>query len=203
MKYLVLIAVIIGFIGIIYWLTVDKEHPSITNVSIKPDELLEYASEDIRKNYYGTSLVHIQKAINMMRLLEKDADSMSIIAIEKAIVDLEIIEKEIAKKNIDEDQIYQAFVNALNSLAFAELRISEEYTKIGKEKEAGYAMGYAIRHLQTARHFAKGEEKNLEEKVYLEIDSLMNSGIKDSEAFISELNRIILEIDTGFLEAYH
>ncbi len=203
MKYLLLTLLFMGLTGVFVWVDNDEKHPTINEIAVKPDELLEYASETIRKNYYGTSVVQIQKAIKAMKLIKRDTDSTSDIVIEKAIFELEIISKEIANDRIDKDQIYETFVNALNALAYAQLRISRKYVKTDELEEAAYAMNHAIHHLETARHFAKGKRKYREEEVYIKIDSLLNTDLNDKELFINELNRIILEIDTGSLKEVH
>jgi len=200
MKFFMLLWGILGIVGALNYIFItsdeDPDHPAFSDLALRTDNLLKYAKEDISKNYYGTSLVHIEKAIEMMEKIETDADQASDVAIENAIRYLELLEKEIVHGNVVDSEVNHAFANALNALAYAHLRISENCLDNQDHNAAVEALKYAIEHIDNAMHYSKGNEKDVEMHVLREIDSLMLLEYIDPDLFKENLHRLLMELDT-------
>ncbi|MDH5608991.1 MAG: hypothetical protein OEY56_05890 [Cyclobacteriaceae bacterium] len=176
-----------------------KEHPTISDYATRPDQFLENAYRDLKKHYFKTVLHDIDKAIESMRLIEMDLDKISEDALELAIKDLENIEMEIEKNIIDQEHINHAFTKAMNSLAYAQLRVSETLVEKGEEEHAKQALQFAIEHLQNATKFSDLYELEIEKHIYNSIDSLIENNILDKEALNATVDALLLEMDTTIL----
>lgn len=195
--YLFFLSILMGMLFIFARidLGVMKKHPTMNELAMEPDHMMFNATHYIREHLQLTSTEYLDRAIKAMRLIENDGDSLSNSAIEKAIVDLEAVQTEIKDKRFDPDHMSHAFVKALNSLALAQLRISEAYELSGNLNNARFAMQYALHHLQNAIHFAKGDEREMETRLFAAIDGLIaNDSITEAE-LISELDYVIAELD--------
>jgi len=177
----------------------DSKHPALNDASLKTDYLLKYAKDDISKKYYETSLYHIEKAIEVMQLMEVDTDLESDEAIERAIKDLRIIEAKVHAHELKDDETNFVFAKALNSVTNAHLRLSEKFSEEGQHEKAIKELKLAINHLQNAMLFSTGKYKDLEYHVFNEIDSLIQLEEDDPEKFLVMVKEVILEIDTALL----
>lgn len=202
MKYFLFMIAILGSVSLIAFMIIgghDDEHPALNDSTLKTDYLLKYAKEDLSKHYYETSLYHIEKAIEVMQLMERDVDSESDRAIETAIKDLRQIEKKILSNQLSYEEVNFVFAKALNSVAYAHLRLSEEFSEEGKHEEAANALKLSINHLENSMLFSTGKYKNLEYNVFLEIDSLIKLEETNPEKFMTMVKDVILEVDTALL----
>ena len=119
--YFLFAIVVIGSMVIYFKIERDKkmENPNLTDLATEPDFLMNTADRTLQDHKSQTAIKFLEDAIRMMKLLEKDGDSISISAIEVAIHDLEVVEEHIKAEDINEDLMYEAFADAMNSLAFA------------------------------------------------------------------------------------
>ncbi len=177
-----------------------RENPSTTNFALKPDTFLENANRDLKRHYFKTSHRNIQKAIAAMRMIQKDFDEVSIAAIEVAIADLELLEEQLAKDMIDPKLMSEVFMYALNSLAYAQMRVSEELCEKGDRKAAKYALKYALEHLHNASRFSDNFELEIEREVYRTIDSLIKNDLIETEILRASVNPLLVEMDTTILK---
>ena len=177
-------------------LEMRKQNPVTTNYAVRPDIFIESANRDIRRHYFKTSLKDIEKAIAAMRLIQRDMDEVSQQAIQTAISDLEILEGQLQEKVVDHDYIAQVFTYCLNSLAYAQMRVSESYCEKGEMKEAKYALKYAMEHLHNATRYSDEMERKIEQQVYITIDSLIDNKVTDQEFLQQSVQALLLEMDT-------
>jgi hypothetical protein len=193
--YLLLLVVII--VSIIIYFKIDREkkkkNPTITELAVEPDLLINTADRYLHDHKKLAAIEFLEDAIDMMKLLEKDGDSVSMAAIEVAIKDLVIVEGHIKADDIDDDLMYEAFADAMNSLAYASLRVSEKLIKEGKTKEANVTLEHAMDHLQNSIRYARGEQKEEELEIVAHLQRIMEEHLQDD---ISEIDQVMAEIDS-------
>ena len=193
--YLLFLVVMVT--AIIVYLKIDrekkKENPQITELAVEPDLLINSADRYLHDHKRLTAIEFLEDAIALMKLLEKDGDSVSLRAIEVAIHDLEAVESHIKAEDIDDDLMYEAFADAMNSLAFASLRVSEELIKQGKTKEADKTLHYAMEHLQNSIKYARGDQKEEEIKIAQHLQVIIEEHLQDD---LSVIDAVMAEIDS-------
>lgn len=193
--YFLFSVVVIGSAVIYFKIQRDKklENPNLTDLATEPDLLMSTADRTLQDHKSKTAIKFLEDAIKMMKLLEEDGDSISTGAIEVAISDLEIVEGHIKAEDINEDLMYEAFADAMNSLAFASLRVSEQFIREGKKEEARITINYAMDHLQNSIRFAKGQQKEDEIRIASHLQRLIDDHL---ESDISQIDRVMAEIDS-------
>lgn len=183
--------------AVIVYLKVDrerkKENPQITELALEPDLLINTGDRYLHDHKRLTAIEFLEDAISMMKLLEKDGDEVSRRAIEVAIHDLEVVESHIKADDIDEDFMYEAYADAMNSLAYASLRVSEGYIMQGKREEAEVTMQHALEHLENSIKYAKGDQKEDEIKIIAHLREIMDRHLEND---ISEIDAVMAEIDS-------
>lgn len=193
--YLLFFGVLIA--GVVIFLKVDrekkKENPQITELAMEPDLLINTGDRYLHDHKRLTAIAFLEDAIEMMKLLEKDGDEVSHQAIEVAIRDLEVVEEHIKADDVDEDFMYEAFADAMNSLAYASLRVSEGYIKQGKEEEAEVTMKHAMEHLENSIKYARGEQKEEEIKIASHLQEIMENHLGND---LSQIDAVMAEIDS-------
>lgn len=174
----------------------QEEHPAVNDIAVRPDDMLKNATHYYRD--YGqrmTSIQYINKAIKSMELIEKDMDSTSNSIIEVAIADLKSLVEEFEKKEVDENHMEHAFANALNSLAFAQLRLAESYRDQGLDQDAEAASKYALKHLNAAMYFSEAAEIKAEKHIVDMIEELKKEeNLSDAEVR-QRIHTAIVELD--------
>lgn len=171
----------------------NEEHPQISELAIEPDLLINSADRYLHDHKRLASIEFLEDAIELMKLLEKDGDEVSFKAIEIAIHDLEAVEAHIKADDVDDDLMYEAFADAMNSLAFASLRVSEELIRQGKQEEADKTMHYAMEHLQSSIRYARGDQKKEEIKIAIRLKEIIENHLQDD---LSVIDEVMAEIDS-------
>ncbi len=174
----------------------QEKHPSVNDVAIRPDDMLRNAMHYYRD--YGqhlTAIDFINRAISTMRIIEKDMDSTSNHIIETTITDLQSLIVEFEEEHVDEVHMEHAFANAMNSLAFAQLRVSEKYLAQGLDDDAAAATKYAFKHLLTAMYFSEAAELEAERHVMEMIKGLELDDDMGDPAVRQVLHSAVLELD--------
>ena len=169
------------------------ENPNLTDLAVEPDLLMSTADRNFHDHKDLTAIKYLEDAIGTMKLLEKDGDSISREAIELAIHDLEVVEEHIKAEDINDDLMYEAFADAMNSLAFASLQISEQFIKEGKNGEAKVTIDHAMDHLQNSIHFARGEQKEDEIRIAGHLQRIIENHWEDD---LSQIDLVMAEIDS-------
>lgn len=170
----------------------EKAHPGTTELSLAADLHLNNSRLYIRENSVERSLYHLNSAIHSIELIEEFSDSVSIEELETALWDLKKVRTEIEHGIIDNKHINHAFIIALNTVATAQLRLSEKYLLDGESDDAGYAIKYANEHIHNALKYANDGEIQDELKAYRHIDSLVHTKLDSSRIF--EIEEVISEI---------
>lgn len=193
--YFLFAAIVVGSMVLYFKIQRDAkmENPNLTDLATEPDLLMNTADRTLQDHKSQTAIGFLDDAIKMMKLLEKDGDSISTQAIEVAIYDLEVVEGHIKAEDIDNDLMYEAFADAMNSLAFASLRISEQFIREGKKEEARVTINHAMEHLQNSIRFARGDQKESEIKIASHLQRLIDEHLEND---ISEIDIVMAEIDS-------
>lgn len=193
--YVLFLVVLLTAIVVYLKITREKneEHPQITELAVEPDLLINSADRYLHDHKRLAAIEFLEDAIALMKLLEKDGDDVSLQAIEVAIHDLEAIEAHIKADDVNDDLMYEAFADAMNSLAFASLRVSEELIKEGKEEEADKTLHYAMEHLQNSIKYARGDQKEEEIKIAAHLNRIIDEHLQND---ISVIEEVMAEIDS-------
>ena len=77
-------------------------------------------------------------------------DDKSFEKLENAIQRLEAVHKSILRDSIDNNTLRSTFEFALNSLAYAELEVSEMYSETNQLEKANTALNHAQLHIKDA-----------------------------------------------------
>ncbi|MEO9483740.1 MAG: hypothetical protein ABJG47_09860 [Ekhidna sp.] len=193
--YFLFAAIVIGSLVTYFKIQRDykMENPNLTDLATEPDLLMNTADRTLQDHKSLTAIKFLEDAIKMMKLLEKDGDSVSTGAIEVAIYDLEVVEGHIKAEDINEDLMYEAFADAMNSLAFASLRVSEQFIREGKKEEARVTINHAMDHLQNSIRFARGQQKEDEIKIAGHLQRLIDQHL---DGDLTQIDLIMTEIDS-------
>lgn len=188
---------IVVVVSIFVYFKIDREqkkkNPTITDLALEPDLLMNTADRSLHDHKKLAAIEFLEDAIEMMKLLEKDGDEISMQAIEVAIGDLEVVEEHIKADDIDDNLMYEAFADAMNSLAFASLRVSEKLIQEGKMKEADITLEHAMDHLQNSIRFARGKQKEEELVIVAHLQRIIENHLQND---ISEIDEVMAEIDS-------
>ena len=193
--YFLFVTIVVGGLMLYFKFQRDKkmENPNLTDLAVEPDLLMSTADRNFQDKKEVKTIRFLEDAIATMKILEKDGDSISTEAIEVAIHDLTVVEEHIKSKDIDEDFMYEAFADAMNSMAYASLRISEKFITEGKNEEAKVTIDHAMDHLQNSIRFARGEQKESEIKIAGHLQRLIEN---HWESDISKIDGVMAEIDS-------
>lgn len=199
---LVMVLLLIAGISIIY-LSPGKDsrtiHPMTNDLAVQPDYMLIRAMQHISEHEEKVSIEYMEKAIESMRLLESDAEKESEQIIEAAIGDIILLEEELAAKHSDEARVKHAFLNALNSLALAQLKKSEIYIEQHNYAASKTAMKYATEHLRCAERFSNPNELVVENNFKNSISMIAKDESSSDERLIAQLDELITEMDAVVL----
>ena len=192
---MVFVVVVLGSLMFYFKVQRDRklENPNLSDLATEPDLLVGTADRSFQDDKGDAAIEYLDEAISMMKLLEKDGDSVSVAAIELAIYDLEAVERHIRAEDIYDDLMYEAFADAMNSLAFASLRISEQFIKEGKNEEAKVTIDHAMDHLQNSIRFARGQQKEDEIRIAGHLQRIIENHWEDD---LSQIDFVMAEIDS-------
>ncbi|MEM6642013.1 MAG: hypothetical protein AAF616_03455 [Bacteroidota bacterium] len=193
--YLIFVTVVIGSLMFYFKVKRDKmlENPNLSDLATEPDLLVGTADQSFHDDRSEAAIKYLDEAIRMMKLLEKDGDSVSIGAIELAIYDLEVVEWHIREEDINDDLMYEAFADAMNSLAFASLQVSEQFIREGKNEQAKITIDHAMDHLQNSIRFARGQQKEDEIRIAGHLQRLIENHWEND---LSKIDLVMAEIDS-------
>lgn len=193
--YFLFVVVIVGGLMLYFKFQRDKKmkNPNLTDLAVEPDLLMSTADRNFQDKKEVKTIKFLEDAIATMKILEKDGDSVSTSAIEVAIHDLQVVEDHIKSEDINEDFMYEAFADAMNSMAFASLRVSEKFIKEGRNEEAKVTIDHAMDHLQNSIRFARGEQKENEIRIAGHLQRLIEN---HWESDISQIDIVMAEIDS-------
>ena len=144
-----------------------------------PANMFIYAKEDVNKQYFNTALEHIDNAIVVMRETEALLDEESVAFIESAIADLYKVERTLKTGLVSEEENNYVFAKALNSLAYAYLRLSENAIEEDDQLAALSALAIAVKQLDHSLRFATGDLFRAEGELMTTLADLQEQGELD------------------------
>ena len=148
--------------------------------AVAPLEHLSNARHAINDRNVNKSIEEIDHAITAMRIIKKFADTTAAAHVSDAINDLKLVENEIENDSVVIADLNNAFFNALNSIALANLTISEANLAHGSKYKAMNLVNASFRELISSMKFANTEEqKKQEEKVIADVRDFLQQ-LKDA-----------------------
>lgn len=170
------------FLFVIFSLVVMKifdtfHHEELTiERAMEPVKHLSDARHSIVNNDFNRAVRELDEAIMEMRIIEKYADSSSVAHIETAILDLKVVELEIKSDSLQLEDLNKAFFNALNSIAFACMTISENNLDQGEKYKAMRFMNATFAEMIASLKFVKSHEvREKEEKVIEHVREILDN----------------------------
>jgi hypothetical protein len=193
---------LIASFGILYLVfhISQPDSPTLNDQAMTPDLHLKNVEKYAKEHEYERSKMHLEKAIETMRIIESDVDVHSGKIIEKTIKELEAIQPLLKDNAYDTRPINDAIAQALTALSYAELRVSESYAETNKLNKANIALDYGLLHLKHALNFSGGYIRSRELHIYHEMDSLFKSHDSNSMEVTLMLDHLVKELDTLLLE---
>lgn len=178
-----------------------SKHPTLGKEAQQPDIHIKNVSHYLKSEEMERSVFHLQKAIESIKKIETDADIKSAEGLERAIKELEKVNDEFWNDTVNLDHMYQAFEYTLNNLAHAELEVSEMYAETHHEDRSKLALKYAQMHVRNALLFQKAiyepssSHAEIEQHVFLELDSLIAAETLSPADLSMKIDHIIHEVD--------
>ena len=123
-----------------------------------PINHLSDARHSIVNNNHRRAVKELDHAILGMKVIEKYADSASVAHIEKASTDLLLVESEIESDSLVLRDLNKAFFNALNSIAFACMQISENNLDKGAKYKSMRFMNVTFAEMIASLKFVNTED---------------------------------------------
>ncbi|WP_109832252.1 hypothetical protein [Reichenbachiella versicolor] len=164
--------------------------------AVAPIEHLTNAHHAIEKERFQEGYKEIEKAIFGMKIIEKNADSTAMKFVDEAIEDLKLVEIEIKNDSVIMDDLNHAFFNALNSIAYANLRISENRLEHGQKFKAMNLLSISFREMLSSLEYATtSTQKKHEEKAVADVRKFLKD-LKQAD-YIHDIDlQYHLEYDT-------
>ncbi|WP_420582205.1 hypothetical protein [Reichenbachiella sp.] len=155
---------------------VNLAHNELTiDLAMEPVKNLSDARHLIVNGNYNRAIQELDDAMMKMRVIEQYTDSSSIAHLERAVEDLELVEKEMRIDDLQEDDLNRAFFNALNSIAYACMTISENNLDKGEKFKAMQFMNATFAEMIASLKFVKDEHlKQKEEKVIAHVREILD-----------------------------
>jgi hypothetical protein len=157
---------------------VDKysHHELTIERATEPVQHLTDARFSIVNGDYHRALFELDEAITEMKIIEQYSDSSTTAHIEQAIRDLEKVENEIRNDSLVIGDLNKAFFNALNSIAYSCMMISENNLDKGEKYKAMRFMNATFAEMIASLKFVNSEElRHKEEKVIEDVRNIISS----------------------------
>ncbi|WP_420577473.1 hypothetical protein [Ekhidna sp.] len=162
-----------------------------------------YKDVSIRlKILHHRSIIHLEEIIESLKTYEEYPNLSQQELLDEAINELKKIDQEIMGDSLRHRDIQSAFYFTLNTLAKAEVNISESALKTSQNELAMLALKQAQLHVKNAylMDYANqqngAEIKSLEADIFKELDSLIASDSISVTLVDARLNKISNELDS-------
>ncbi len=195
------LAIIIFSFAYLFGDSYASKHPSLNIKAGWPDINLRHVNYFSNEHRYSRALYHLDKAIASVRAIEIDVDLESAHLLEKAILKLETLHQELVLDSLRKKDMHEALDLTLNTLARAELKVSEMYAETNNTDLARLAMSYAQLHLKNAMLFENSEWRKdsmhvvIEKELYIKLDSLLEDESISPVLLTNSIHDLIDEID--------
>ncbi len=179
----------------------EYNHPTLNEDARMPDAYLKNVQFYEESDRHEMSAYNLEKAIASIKKIESDVDTKSSKILGDATNKLEQIRKSILLDSINKNDMKATFELSLNSLAHAELEISEMYAEINQIDKAKIALKYAQLHIKNAMLLhnpyweTDSTRLSIEKNVFLEMDSLISNVSYSPIKYSLELDKMIKEVD--------
>ena len=121
-------------------------HPTLNEFAELPDRHLINSVEHYLRSEKDESLIHVEKAIEAVWILEKDMEGDAAIRAEEVSAKLERIHKHILEDSLERKTLLKVFEYSMNNLAYAEILVSKEYANNSEFHKAKKALQFAKSH---------------------------------------------------------
>lgn len=169
------ILLIVASIGMLH--LVNLAHNELTiDLAMAPVRNLSDARHLIVNGNPNRAIQELDDAMMKMRVIEQYTDSSSIAFLEQAVEDLELVEREIRMDNLQVEDLNRAFFNAINSIAYACIIISEHNLDQGEKFKAMRFMNVTFAEMISSLKYVDNEElKHKEEKVIAHVREILDN----------------------------
>lgn len=185
--------------GLLYVSSLLFDHskpPTISKEAIKPDLFLGNSKVYAQEHAYSRSLEHLDKAILAIKNIEQEIDPQSRKTVDKAVHQLQMVHDEIKADTLNVKDMNKAFLNALNALTYAEIKVTEQYIASHDLDKAKVALKYGMLHLKNALKFSQGKIREYEIQMYAELDSIIENQHLSDDEIIARLEHLLSRLDT-------
>ena len=184
-------------IGVFIVATIYFPHDAtLSEKAVGPDLYLKNAKVYVREHAYNRSLHHLDLAIQSIQAIEQELDENSKKTVDVAINRLKLVYDEILNDSLQENDMNDAFMRALNALSFAEIRVSEHFIESDDLESARIALKYGKVHIKNALNYSNGNARDYELHIYEEIDAVMDDDSLTKQEIITKLEHMLAELDT-------
>lgn len=170
-------------------------NPTLSSQAVSPDLHLQNIKKYMKEHDQARSILHLDKAIAAIKVIETDVDIHSGEVLENAVHELEEVRPILLGEEADMGEVSTAISRTLAALSFAELRVSESYAETNKLKVANKALRYAKIHLKNAMIFSDGLLRDRELHIYQEMDSLLKHPEMYSVDVVFKMDQMIGELE--------
>ncbi|MEQ8472588.1 MAG: hypothetical protein RIC35_15460 [Marinoscillum sp.] len=196
LAYLGIICLILGsFYGINHLGTsYTSQHPTLNETATDPDLYLRNVAYYSKEQTPDRCLYHLDKAITSIKYIESDMDVNTSNKVDEALTKLEMIYQEIAHNALSKEDLSEAFQYTLNTLALAELRVSERYAEGNHMDLSMIALKYAQLHIKNALQYTGQKNLKFEQEMFLQVDSILNNQTEPSVLVAEHIDELIREM---------
>jgi len=191
--FLLMISLVIWGLG--YWnYKSNKNHiPEWTaNSAIR---FLSHAQQDLSKNELHECTQNLERAVKIMKSIEHYSDDISNEYIENSIHDLSTVITEINEEHPSLDDLNVALFEALNAVAYADLKIAEVDLEKGDLKKSLVLLKTSLFAVKRSARYMQPQDVILEQKVILDMQSVIDSLEITLHIHPSELENLNKEIE--------
>lgn len=143
--------------------------------SESPIRFLSIAQKKLNENKPHEAITNIATTIKIIRKIEYFGDSTANKYLENAIVDLETVIDEIGNDEVSLRDLNMAIFEALNAVAYADLKLSEVDLKNGDDKKAFYLLKTTLLALKRSTNYTQARDELMEEKVISDLEIVLDS----------------------------
>lgn len=176
-----------------------EKHMTIEK-AVDPVNHLSNAYHHIINNNYNGSVREMDEAITAMEIIEGYSDSTAVQHIEDAIKDLKMVEDEIRADTLSMSDLNRAFFNALNSIAYANLTISEKNLDKGSHYKGMRLLNASFREMITSVKYADDSSKEKEEKVITHVKDILEALKRSNFEATFNYDSLNKEVESLFIE---
>ncbi len=192
------IIIVTTAIVILFYISEENAKEHISDwLATSPVHSLYKAQNALNRNHYDQAQEALDKAILELQSIERYSDETVNKYINNTIEDLITIEDELIDGKLNLDDLNLVFFEAMNAVAYADLKIAEQDLKEEKKYKAVYLLKSSVLILKRSLLYTNDSVKKKENKIIYQLSGVLDS-LKSSPDFnfygFSEINDEIEEI---------